>query len=247
MRRFPDGIKGEGFYQKEIGDYFPDWIKRATEKKAGGTTTYLLCNDAATLVYIANQACIEPHLWLSREDRPEMPDMLVFDLDPPGLDFEPVREAAFAFREVFAKSGISIFLKTTGSKGIHIVLPLDRSTAFAEARAFAQGVARMLANENPNDFTVEVRKEKRGNRVFLDTARNSYAQTAVAPYSVRALPGAPVATPLDWGELKDPKLNARRYNIKNIFARLARKKDPWLNLWTKPYSILDLKRKIRLE
>ncbi len=246
MHRFPDGIRGDGFYQKEIGDYFPDWIKRATEKKVGGTTTYLICNDAATLVYIANQACIDAHVWLSREDKPENPDMLVFDLDPPGHDFEPVREAVFAFKEFFAKSGISVFVKTTGSKGIHIVLPLDSSSVFDEVRAFAQNVAKFLANENPGRFTVEVRKEKRGNRVFLDTARNSYAQTAVAPYSVRAIPGAPVATPLDWEEMKEPKLTAQRYNIKNVFAMLSKKRDPWQNLWQKSYSISEMRQRLGL-
>jgi bifunctional non-homologous end joining protein LigD len=230
MKRFPDGIEGESFFQKEIGDYFPDWIERATVKKEGGKVTHVICNNAATLVYLANQACIEPHLWLSTKDRPNNPDQLIIDLDPSGDDFDAVRFGARAVKVLFEELGLRPLLKTTGSRGAHVLVPLDRSADFDTVRRFAQDVARLLAERHPDKLTIETRKAKRRGRLLLDTARNAYAQTAVAPYSVRAKPGAPVAAPLDWDELGDGNLDAQRYNIKNIFQRLGKKSDPWKGL-----------------
>lgn len=242
LNRFPNGINGEGFYQKEISSYFPSWMHRTTEKKIGGTTTYVVCNDAASLVYLAGQACITMHVWLSCEDKPDNPDMLIFDLDPPDSDFEPVRHAAFFIRDFLGKIGASAFVKTTGSRGLHVVIPLDRSAAFNDVRLFAQDIARFLAGRDPEHLTVEERKEKRGNRIFLDTLRNSYAQTAVAPYSVRALPKAPVAAPLTWEELGNRDTTVRRYNISNIMERLEKTGDPWRNMWDKTYGLNSLKK-----
>jgi bifunctional non-homologous end joining protein LigD len=230
MKRFPDGIEGESFFQKEIGDYFPDWIERATVKKEGGKVTHVVCNNAATLVYLANQACIEPHVWLSTKDRPNHPDQLIIDLDPSGDDFAAVRFGARALKALFEELGLRPFLKTTGSRGAHVLAPLDRSADFDTVRRFAQDVARLLAQRHPDKLTIETRKAKRRGRLLLDTARNAYAQTAIAPYSVRAKPGAPVAAPLDWDELGDGNLDAQRYNIKNIFRRLGKKSDPWKGL-----------------
>jgi len=227
MKRFPDGIDGESFFQKEIGDYFPDWIERTTVRKEGGTVTHVICNNAATLVYLANQASIEPHMWLSKKDRLNHPDQLIIDLDPAGQDFDSVRFAARATRELFEALDLKSFVKTTGSRGAHVLVPLDRSVNFDTVRAFARDAARLLVARHPDKLTIETRKAKRRGRLLLDTARNGYAQTAIAPYAVRANPGAPVATPLDWDELGGAKLDARRYNIKNIFQRLSKKSDPW--------------------
>jgi bifunctional non-homologous end joining protein LigD len=231
MHRHPDGIKGEGFFQKDVPDYFPSWIKRVTTpRKEGGKIDNVVCNNAATLVYLANQACITPHVWLSRGDKLDCPDQLIFDLDPPGNKFALVRFAAKALREFFDELGLRSFVKTTGSRGLHVMVPLDRKQNFDTVRKFAQDVARVLAHRHPKRLTVEPRKNKRRGRLFLDTARNSYAQHAVAPYAVRAIEGAPIATPLSWDEVGDSKLNAQRFNIKNIFQRLGRKSDPWKNL-----------------
>lgn len=230
MRRYPDGINRESFFQKEAGDYFPDWIDRVEVKKEGGTVTHVLCNKTATLVYLANQASIELHPWLSRTSKLDYPDRLIIDLDPPGDDFGRARFAARALREIFEELDLRAFLKTTGSRGLHVLAPLDRSANFDTVRDFARDVARLLVRRHPDKLTIEARKEKRRGRLLIDIARNGYAQTAVAPYSVRAKAGAPVATPLDWDELSDNRLDSRRYNIKNIFRRLGRKADPWEGL-----------------
>jgi len=240
LNRFPDGIKSEGFYQKEASAYFPPYIRRSPQKKEGGTTTYSVCDNAASLVYLAGQACVAMHVWLSREFKPEYPDTLIFDLDPPGSDFEPVRRAAFEVRELFEKLDVTVFVKTTGSRGLHVGVPLDGSAAYNEVHPFAHRLAEFLAGRDPEHLTVAERKEKRGGRVFLDTLRNSYAQTAVAPYSVRALAGAPVATPLEWSELDDKNLNSRTFRISNIFERMEKKGDVWRDFGKKKYSLAGM-------
>lgn len=168
MHRFPDGMDGEGFYQQEISDYFPDWIERASVKKEGGRVTHVICRNAATLVYLANQACITPHVWLSREDHLNHPDLMIFDLDPPADDFELVRHAAQLLRGFLGELEIESFVKTTGSKGLHVVVPLDKGADFEEVRGFAQSVATALAERESAKLTTEQRKEKRKGRVFLE-------------------------------------------------------------------------------
>jgi bifunctional non-homologous end joining protein LigD len=243
LNRFPDGIKSEGFYQKEASAYFPPYIRRSPQKKEGGVTGYPVADNAASLVYLAGQACITMHVWLSRENKPEYPDMLIFDLDPPGSDFEPVRRAAFDVRGLLEKLEVTVFVKTTGSRGLHVAVPLDANAPYNEVRPFAHRLATFLAGRDPEHLTVEERKEKRGNRVFLDTLRNSYAQTAVAPYSVRTLPGALVATPIEWSELDDKNLNSHTFRISNIFERMEKKGDSWRSLWEKTYSIANMQKR----
>jgi bifunctional non-homologous end joining protein LigD len=238
MLRMADGIHGESFYQKETPGYFPQWIRRVEMPKEDGVTNYLLCDSAATLVYLASQACVTPHLWLSRFDSPRNPDMLVFDLDPSIQDFEAVRKAAFSLRDLLTELGLFVYVKTTGSRGVHVVSPLDGNADFDRVRAFAVEVARYLVEKDPANLTIEQRKEKRKGRVFIDTLRNGYAQTAVAPYALRALPGAPVAAPVTWEELKDARLQPQSYNMKNISHRLEGMGDPWVEMWkAKPSSI----------
>lgn len=229
MQRYPDGIEGETFFQKDVPNYFPDWIKTVEMAKEGGTVTHLVIEEAATLVYLANQACITPHMWLSRADRPHHPDRIVFDFDPPGKEFTPIRDAARRLRDILEELGLVPFVMTSGSRGLHVVAPLKRTTDFDEVRTFARGVAELLVGRHPDRLTTEQRKNKRGRRIFVDTMRNSYAQTAVAPYAVRARAGAPVAAPLDWDEL-GRGLEPRKYTIANVFRRLARKDDPWAKI-----------------
>jgi len=246
MLRMTDGIHGESFYHKETPAYFPDWIKRVPLPKEEGVTHYVICESAAALTYLAGQACITPHLWLSRFDKPHNPDMLIFDLDPSGTDFELVRRAAFALKDVLVKLELPVYVKTTGSRGLHVVSPLDRGSTFDDVRAFADDVADYLARRNPAELTVEQRNEKRTGRVFIDTLRNSYAQTAVAPYALRARPGAPVATPITWEELKQSKIQPQSFDMGNIFERLAKVKDPWAKIWTiEAGSIKGLSNKIK--
>jgi bifunctional non-homologous end joining protein LigD len=229
MQRFPDGIEGQEIQQKQAPDYFPDFVERArVKRKRGGSIEHVLVENAETLVYLADQACITPHVWLSRIEELDHPDQLIFDLDPPGRDLSPVRDAARALRQLLEEIGLAAYLKSTGSRGLHVVSPLDRRAAFDEVRFFARELATLLADREPKRYTVEQRKEKRRGRLYLDTARNAYAQTAVAPYAVRALPGAPVACPLEWRELG--RVRPQQFTVRNIARRLARKDDPWAEI-----------------
>jgi bifunctional non-homologous end joining protein LigD len=230
MERFPDGIQGARLIQKRAASYFPGWIHTATMEKQDGTVRHVICQDAATLVYLANQACITPHVWLSRVDKPRHPDQMIFDLDPSGGNFRAVCRAALTLHELLERERLDAFVKTTGSRGLHVLVPLNRRADFEEVRAFARDIATKLVDADPDHLTVEVRKEKREGRIFVDTARNAYAQTAAPPYAVRPRPGAPVAAPLEWKELDDPHLKPDRYTIHTIFDRLRRKGDLWKDL-----------------
>jgi bifunctional non-homologous end joining protein LigD len=230
LARFPDGIDAQGFLQKNASDYFPGWIRRARLAKQDGEVEHVVADSAATLVYLANQACVTLHVGLSRIDGIDRPDRMVIDLDPSDDDFAKVRRAARDARALLEEIGLVPFLQTTGSRGLHLWVPLDRAADFDEVRAFAGRIAEVLEARRPRELTTAQRKAKRGDRVLLDVARNAYAQTAVAPYSVRARPQAPVATPLEWAELESPKLEPQRYTIRNLFRRLARKGDPWAEI-----------------
>ncbi|MGD8376980.1 MAG: non-homologous end-joining DNA ligase [Acidobacteriota bacterium] len=231
MRRCPDGIEGECFYQKQIGGYFPDWIDRVkVQRRRGGDQTLVVARNRATLAYLANQAVIPIHAWLSTRDRPEWPDQLVIDLDPTDEGFAPVRSAARRCRELLEELGLRPFLKTTGSRGLHVVVALDGSAGFDEVRGFAREAMEELAARHPDELTTAIRKDRRRGRLYLDVGRNAYAQTAVAPYSLRALPGAPVATPIEWEELSRSDVGPRSWNLGNLFRRLGQRDDPWKNL-----------------
>jgi bifunctional non-homologous end joining protein LigD len=244
MQRFPDGIEAEGFLQKQVSDYFPTWVARVTVPKEGGTVTHVLCQNAATLVYLADQACITPHVWLSRVDKPRHPDRLIFDLDPPDDEFAPVRAAARLVGALLRDLGLTAYLMTTGSRGVHVVAPLDRRADFDLVRAFARDAAALLAHRHPQELTVEARIKNREGRLLLDIARNAYAQTSVAPYAVRAKRGAPVAAPLEWKELEDRALNAHTYHLGNIFLRLERRGDPWKGIARHAHSLAAPRRRL---
>jgi len=225
MHSFPGGVEQPGYYMKDVPDHFPGWIRRVTVPKRGGKLTHVLANDAATLVYLANQNCVTPHIWTSRADRPRQPDRIVFDLDPPGTRFADVRAAARTLGDILRELGLEPFAMTTGSRGLHVVTPLRRGRDYGEVIAVARAVARLLAGQDPRRLTVEVRKAKRGERIFVDVGRNAYAQHAVAPYAARPLPAAPVAAPLRWDELSDRRLRPDRWTIETIGERLDA--DPW--------------------
>ena len=234
MRRYPDGIGTGGIMQKNVPRYFPGWITRAEVHKQGGSLQQVICDKPATIVYLANQACIEVHAFLSRLDKIDNPDQLIFDLDPPGADmFGDVRAIALLLRELLeGELGLATFLKTTGGKGLHVHVPLDAAADFDTARQFTQEVAALLAARNPGLATTEQRKDNRGELLYLDVMRNAYAQLAVAPYSVRARPGAPVATPLNWDELNN-KLRPGQFTIRTVPDRLSGLSgsgDPWAGM-----------------
>lgn len=236
MHRFPDGISSEGFFQKEASEYFPSWIKIEPLKKEGGTVHHVICNNAATLTYLATQACITPHIWLSTYQKPTKPNRIVFDLDPPDDNFALVKECARQLRALLENNKLTSYIMTTGSKGLHVVVPIQQIYDVDFIRAYAAEIAEKLVQQYPQKFTTEMRKEARKNKLLIDVIRNSYAHTTVAPYALRALPGAPVATPLSWDELGRCK-SAQAFTMKNIFRRLGARECPWKGMEQQKQSL----------
>ncbi|MCB2202427.1 non-homologous end-joining DNA ligase [bacterium] len=247
MQRFPDGLKGKGFYNKDMPDYFPDWIKTVNfPKREGGSFNAPIVDSKASLMFLADQAVVTPHLYLSRADDLEHPDKMIFDLDPPEdtRDYALVRQAALDIRDVMGELDLKAWVQTTGSQGFHVVIPLDRSEDFDSVRAFAQDVARILIRRKEDTYTLEDRIKARKGRIFLDTLRNSYGATAVAPYAVRGKPSASVATPVDWQEVEDG-VNPRDWTIENLQNRLAQKEDPWKGMMRHAQSLQSRKDKLQ--
>lgn len=230
VQRFPRGIDEQGFVQQDFADSLPDWMSGAEVAKEGGTLVHPVADRREALRWLANQNCITLHMWQSRRDRLHNPDRLVFDLDPSDTDFAVVRATARATAGVLDDLGLACYVQTTGSRGLHVVVPVRPDTDFDTARQFTRDVAEVVAADDAKHRTVEVRKDKRGGRVYVDVMRNAYAQTAVAPYSVRARPGAPVATPLEWDELDARGLRADRFTIRDVPKRLAGQRDPWADM-----------------
>jgi bifunctional non-homologous end joining protein LigD len=185
-----------------------------------------LCNDAATLVYLASQAVITPHIWLSAINKLNYPDRIIFDLDPSGTNFAEICKAAKLFKSFLEELGLVPFVMTTGSRGLHVNIPIKRDLLFDDVRQIARDIAAAMVQQYPKLLTLEMRKEKREGKIFVDYLRNAWAQTAVAPYAVRAREKAPIATPLDWKEVNS-SLTPQKYNISNIFKRISRIGDPW--------------------
>jgi bifunctional non-homologous end joining protein LigD len=228
LQRFNAGIDAQGFFQKEIPKGAPPWVRRVRVGKRGGSVCHVLANDAPTLVWLANQNCITPHVWTSRADRLERPDRMIFDLDPAGDDdFALVRRTARELGDLLREAGVEPFAMTTGSKGLHVVVALRRRYGFDAVRAAAAAVASELVARRPKELTTEFYKRKRDGRLFVDVNRNAWAATAVPAYAVRPLPGAPVATPLRWDELDDRRLTARRWTLRTV---LDRDPDTWADL-----------------
>jgi bifunctional non-homologous end joining protein LigD len=228
--RWNRGIDHELVIQQAIPKGAPDWVKRVTvSRRRGGEVEHAVGGEAATLVWLANQNCITPHVWTARADKPDQPDRIVFDFDPPDDDdhshLEAIRAGALAIGDLLREKGLQPFAMTSGSRGIHVVAPLRRGPDSNTVRTVAGEWAEELAARLPDQLTTSWRKEGRGGRVLVDAARNTYAQTAVAPYAVRAKPGAPVATPLFWDEVGDAE--PRRWTLRDVPARLAERGDPW--------------------
>jgi bifunctional non-homologous end joining protein LigD len=227
LERYPDGIGGARIIQQRASVHFPPWVRRVEVPARKGTVAHVTAADAATLVYLAGQACVTFHRWLSRADRLGRPDLLVVDLDPSVPDPAGVRAAARIFGALLRELGLRPWAMTTGSRGYHVVVALQRRADFATTRDFAHALAKLAAAREPRLFTNEQRKAKREGRILIDVMRNAYAQTSVAPYAVRARPNAPVATPLHWEELEDPKTTADRWTLASVPRRLQRDSDPW--------------------
>jgi len=244
MQRFPDGISGQGFYQKAVAAYYPKWIERVSVKKAGGTVQHAVCNNMETLIYLANQAAIAFHIWLSRVDKIRFPDMMAFDLDPSGDDFSLVVQTARSLKQLLDELSLPAYLKTTGSRGLHVVVPLDAKHDFDEVRQFSRAVAETLIANDPDRLTLEQSKSKRGGRLLLDVNRNAYAQTFVAPYSIRARAGAPISMPLGWTALSNKRLRPDGFTVHNAFEHIKKDADPWKDFANNPGALDPARRKL---
>lgn len=225
VQRFPHGITNEGFFQKNTPDYFPSWIQRTPIKAQDGhIVQYLLCNNAKTLTYLARQDCIVMHSWLSKLPNLHNPDRIVFDLDPSGnITFQDLQLAAQIVKKLLDDIQLGSIAMITGSRGIHIIVPIKSIHSFEVVHEFTKKIAEYVTTAHSHLFTLELRKEKRKNHIFFDYLRNSYGALAVLPYSVRAVSSAAIATPLTWDELFSDTMHAQKYTVRTIFKRLLSK------------------------
>jgi DNA ligase D-like protein (predicted ligase)/DNA ligase D-like protein (predicted polymerase)/DNA ligase D-like protein (predicted 3'-phosphoesterase) len=223
--RFPDGIGGEHFFQKNRPDWAPDWIEHVTlgeEKK-----NYVIATEQASLVWLANLACIELHQMHSRAPHFDKPDYIAYDFDPPdGFKFPQVAALALEFKEHLESFGYHPFVKTTGRKGLHVVTPIEPKWGFQEAFEAAKAVAEPFVTAHPSSLTLQIKRDRRQGKVLLDIYRNRQSQTIVAAYSARGLPGAPVSTPLQWEELQSLE-TPKAFDLRNVPQRVTQNGDPW--------------------
>jgi bifunctional non-homologous end joining protein LigD len=230
MERYPSGLGGKGFLQKDVSRGFPDWLERAEAPKRGGTVHYPLVSDTRSLLWLANQNCITPHVWTSRVPRLYQPDICVFDLDPMTDDLQVLRGAALAVRDLLVELGLRSWVKTSGSKGYHIVVPLQATARTPEVAAFADSMAQRLVERDPRHLTLEFFKADRGDRILVDTRRNDYGATFAAAYAVRARPGAPVSAPCTWDEVTAGAAAPQSFTLRTMTSRLAEVGDLWADL-----------------
>ena len=235
MERYTKDITGGGFFQKHWQKHYPSWIDSVT---FGGKTVvkYPICDSQAALVYFANQGGVAMHVITSRKQTLHSPDLVVFDLDPPEDGFELVRKSARLLHDVLDEIGLASFVKTTGSKGLHVCAPLDDKATFEEVHSLCGAVARILVGRHPDLMTTEFYKKDRKGRLYFDTARNALGSTFVAPYSLRGKPGAPVSMPIEWNEVDDKKLRSDGFTLGNARERLAKHGDAWRDFRKKPGS-----------
>jgi len=234
--RYTKGIAKGGFFQKHYQKHFPAWLDHVT----AGTKTrvdYPIVDTAAGVVYMANQGAIEFHIWTSRKDALDRPDLLVLDLDPPDGRFDLVRRAARLVRELFEALGLPAFVKLTGSKGMHVIAPLDDAATFDEVSALGTRIGALLCRRHPEILTMEFYKKDRKDRLFVDVTRNAIGATLVAPYALRGRPGAPLSAPIEWSDVDDAALTADGIRLRDVRAWLDRRGDPWRDLRARSGSV----------
>jgi bifunctional non-homologous end joining protein LigD len=228
MERYHRGIGVPGFFQKDVSKGFPDWLKRVEVPKREGTVHHPIANDKRSLLWLANQNSITIHVWPSRSPNLYNPDICVFDLDPSKEDeLDILCAAALKVRDCLAELGLPSWVKTSGSKGFHIAVPLDAKADFGVVARFAHTVGRILVQRDPNNLTQEFHKADRGGRILVDTGRNGYSATFAAAYTVRAKPGAPVSAPCTWEELERREVGPRSFTLRTMAQRLADVGDLW--------------------
>ena len=245
MERYPAGIGKKGFIQKDVSKGFPAWLERVEVPKKDGTVHHAIVTDTRSLLWIVNQNTITPHVWSARAPDLYHPDICVFDLDPSEDDPDALRAAAIGLRDLLNELGLPSWVKTSGSKGFHIVVPLDGKSDTGEVSGFAHRVGAMLVTLAPDHLTQEFSKVDRGTRILVDTGRNGYSATWAAPYAVRAKPGAPVSAPCTWEEVERGAVGPQTFTLPTMAARLAEAGDLWSDLRKRGRSLRRAIEKLR--
>jgi bifunctional non-homologous end joining protein LigD len=227
MERYPAGIGQKGFLQKDVSKGFPKWLERLEVPKKDGVVHYPIVTDEQSLLWLVNQNCITPHVWISRAPELHHPDICVFDLDPSVDDASMLREAALSVRNLLDELGLSSWVKTSGSKGFHIAVSLDGKSDMDDVARFAHAVGTLLVRRDPKNLTQEFHKVNRGRRILIDTGRNGWSATHAAAYAVRAKPGAPVSAPCTWDELESGTIGPRSLTLRDMAARIQQVGDLW--------------------
>jgi bifunctional non-homologous end joining protein LigD len=230
MERYPNGIRQKGFFHKDVSKGFPAWLERVEVPKKDGTVHHPIVRDTRSLVWLANQNCITPHVWTSRAPNLYHPDVCVFDLDPSREDPDALRAAALGVRDLLAELGLPSWVKTTGAKGFHIAVPLDGKADFSVVERFAHAVGRLLVERDPRRLTQEFSKVDRRGRILVDTGRNGYSATFAAPYAVRPKPGAPVSAPCSWEEIERGEVRPGTFTLRDMSRRVADVGDLWAEM-----------------
>jgi bifunctional non-homologous end joining protein LigD len=246
MERYPAGIGKKGFWQKDVSKGFPDWLQRVEAPKKDGVVRHPLVTDTRSLLWVVNQNTITPHVWTSRAPDLYHPDIIVFDLDPPD-ERKPdmLRAAAVALRDLLDELGLPSWIKTSGSKGFHICVPLDRKTEMGTAAGFAHAVGKLLVQRYPKELTLEFYKEDRAGRILIDTGRNDYSATFAAAYAVRPKKGAPVSAPCTWDEAITGAIEPRTLTLRNVPARVAELGDVWSDMSRRRRSLSGAMAKLK--
>lgn len=245
MERFPAGIAKKGFWQKSVEKGFPEWLGRVAVGKKGGVVHHPIVTDQRGLMWLTNQNTITHHVWTSRVPDLDHPDLCVFDLDPSEDDPAAVRKAAIELRDLLEELSLPSWIKTTGSKGFHIAVPLDGKTPIGEVARFAGAVGALLVSRAPDRLTQEFSKVDRTGRIYVDTGRNGYGATFAAAYTVRAKRGAPVSAPCTWQEVEGGKVGPATFTLRNVPARVAKLGDVWADMKRRGRSLKRAIEKLR--
>jgi len=237
MERYPAGIGKKGFWQKDVSKGFPDWLERVKVPKKDGFLHHPIITDERSLMWVTNQNTITQHVWISRVPELYYPDICVFDLDLSKDDVKAVQSAALGLRDLLEQLGLPSWVKTSGSKGFHIVVPLDGKSEMSEVEQFANTVGRVFVSLAPDHLTQEFNKVDRRGRIYIDTGRNGYSATFAAAYTVRAKNGAPVSAPCTWEEIEKGKVAPNTFTLRNTPARIKKVGDLWADMLKRRRSL----------
>jgi bifunctional non-homologous end joining protein LigD len=244
MERFHRGISEKGFFQKDVSKGFPEWLERVEVEKKGGTVHHPLVTDARSLLWLANQNSITPHVWTARVPDLWHPDVCVFDLDPSEEQPEILNGVALALRDLLSELGLESWVKTSGSKGFHIAVPLDKSADYGEVGHFANAAGTLLVRRDPLHLTQEFSKADRHGRILVDTGRNAYHATFAATYAVRAKAGAPVSAPCTWEEVKNG-IGPRSFGLRGMAERVSAAGDLWSEMLSRGQALAPAMERLR--